>query len=117
MSWYRCHRAGSPETLLARPESWNMFQRGANRLLVSSATGSGAAAGCAGLSDGGGFCDGGGFVCDGGGVWALGDVAVVPAFDELCPAAGTVSARTDAATDNGPHTRERNSRISVALSA
>ena len=82
-----------------------MFHVGANRLLVSSAAGSGVAAGCAALSAGGGF------VCDGGGVWMLGDAVADPAAAEVCAAAGTVSARTDAATDSGPPTRETNSRI------
>ena len=51
-----------------------MFHVGANRLLVSSvssAAGSGVAAGCAALSAGG-------FVCDGGGVWMLGEAGGGP---------------------------------------
>ena len=87
-----------------------MFQRGVNRLLESSAAGSGAA-GCAAGSGGGGF------VCAGGGVWVFGDVAAIPPIHEVCAAAGIASARTNAIPASGPHRRERNSRIRVALIA
>ncbi len=87
-----------------------MFQRGANRLCVSSASSASAAAGCAagGVGVAGGVA--GGF-CVAGGACVFGDATAVAAGVKVCAAPAIGSVTTDATTVSGPHTRVRKSRI------